>query len=72
MTALYLENNGLTDDSSVELSMMLNEKPKLKKLNLSYNSFSDAGVIRIMSSLEKNTNLALLSISSIGMGVEGA
>jgi len=45
MTALYLENNNLTDESSVDISMMLADKPKLKKLNFSYNQFSDTGVL---------------------------
>jgi len=69
---LYLENNNLTDESSVDISVMLSDKPKLKKLNLSYNQFSDNGVLRIMTALEKNSSLILLSISSIGMGIEGA
>ena len=72
MTALYLENNNLTDESSVDISMMLADKPKLKKLNFSYNQFSDTGVLWIMTALEKNASLVLLSISSIGMGLEGA
>ncbi len=72
MIALYLENNNLTDESSVDISVMLSDKPKLKKLNLSYNQFSDNGVLRIMTALEKNSSLILLSISSIGMGIEGA
>lgn len=37
MVAIYLENNALTDESSVDIALMLSEKPKLKKLNLSYN-----------------------------------
>jgi len=45
MVALYLENNQLTDESSVDISMMLADKPRLKKLNLSYNQFSDNGVL---------------------------
>lgn len=72
MVAIYLENNALTDESSVDISVMLSDKPKLKKLNLSYNQFSDNGVLKIMTALEKNASLILLSISSIGMALEGA
>jgi Ran GTPase-activating protein (RanGAP) involved in mRNA processing and transport len=69
---VYFENNQLTDECTDELARMLAEKPNLKKLNLSYNEFTDPGIAKMMNSLEKNTKLNLLNIAKMGITSEGA
>ena len=69
---LLLTNVGLDADSAVEVSNILSGQHSLVLLDCSYNSLGDQGVLALATSLETNTSLRLLALTSVGMtGLSG-